>query len=72
MGINMNNKLAERWAAESAKNEGEAFEKAMQRIKPSTDELEQAFRQGYEEGLKTAVNQKLIDNYCEMKGDIQK
>lgn len=72
MDINMNKKLAERWAAELAKNEGEAFEKAMQRIKPSTDELEQAYRQGYAEGLKAAVNQKLIDNYCEMKGNIQK
>lgn len=72
MNINMNNKLAERWAAENAKNEGEAFEKALTRIKPSTDELEQAYRQGYAEGLKAAVNQKLIDNYCEMKGNIQK
>jgi flagellar biosynthesis/type III secretory pathway protein FliH len=72
MDINMNNKLAERWAAESAKNEGEAFEKALTRIKPSNDELEQAYRQGYAAGLKAAVNQKLIDNYCEMKGNIQK
>lgn len=53
MNANMNNKLAECWAAELAKNEGEAFEKAMQRIKPSTDELEQAFRQGYEAGRKS-------------------
>lgn len=66
------NNIAKEWAAELAKNEGEAFEKALTRIKPSTDELEQAFRQGYAAGLKAAVNQKLIDNYCEMKGDIQK
>lgn len=65
------NNIAKEWAAELAKNEGEAFEKSMQRIKPSTDELEQAYRQGYAAGLK-AAEQKLIDNYCKMKEKTEK
>lgn len=65
------NNIAKEWAAELAKNEGEAFEKAMQRIKPSTDELEQAYRQGYAAGMK-AAEQKLIDNYCTMKEEAEK
>ena len=48
----MNHITAEKWAADQAKNEAEAFEKALNRIKPNApaDELEQAFRQGYMQG----------------------
>lgn len=48
----MNQIPAGKWAAEQAKNEAEAFEKALNRIKPNApaDELEQAFRQGYMQG----------------------
>lgn len=38
---------AEQWAQELANSEGEAFEKAMARIKPEQDELQQAFNEGY-------------------------
>ena len=46
------NEIAKEWAEKLAKNEAEAFEKAVSRIKPNApaDELEQAFRQGYMQG----------------------
>lgn len=43
---------AEKWAQELATSEGEAFEQAMARIKPESDELQQAWRQGFIEGKK--------------------
>lgn len=43
---------AKKWAEELANSEGEAFEKAMARIKPESDELQQAWRQGFIEGKK--------------------
>lgn len=43
---------AEQWARELADSEGEAFEQAMSRIKPESDELQQAWRQGFIEGKK--------------------
>ena len=39
-----------KWAEELANSEGEAFEQAMSRIKPESDELQQAWRQGFVEG----------------------
>lgn len=47
----MDKKSAEQWASDLI-NEGQAFEKAMIG-KPSIDELEQAYRQGYEAGRKS-------------------
>lgn len=47
----MDKKSAEQWASDLV-NEGQAFEKAMVG-KPSIDELEQAYRQGYEAGRKS-------------------
>ena len=47
----MDKKSAEQWASDLI-NEGQAFEKAMSG-KPSMDELEQAYRQGYEAGRKS-------------------
>jgi NTP pyrophosphatase (non-canonical NTP hydrolase) len=49
------NEIAKEWAEKEVKSEAEAFEKAMSRIKQpeiTTDELEQAYRQGYMEGYK--------------------
>ena len=43
---------AEKWAQELATSEGEAFEQVMTRIKPESDELQQAWRQGFIEGKK--------------------
>ena len=43
---------ARKWAQELANSEGEAFEQAMARIKPESDELQQAWRQGFVEGKK--------------------
>lgn len=44
---------AEKWARELANSEAEAFEQAMARIKPESDELQQAWRQGFIEGKKS-------------------
>ncbi len=44
---------ARKWAQELANSEGEAFEQAMARIKPESDELQQAWRQGSIEGKRT-------------------
>lgn len=41
-----------KWAEELANSEGDAFEQAMARIKPESDELKQAWRQGFIEGKK--------------------
>ena len=38
---------ARKWAEESAYNEGLAFEKAMSKVAPSEDEIQQAFNEGY-------------------------
>jgi NTP pyrophosphatase (non-canonical NTP hydrolase) len=38
---------ARKWAEERAYNEGMAFEKAMSRVAPSEDEIQQAFNEGY-------------------------
>lgn len=49
------NEIAKEWDEKVVKSEAEAFEKAMSRIKQpeiTTDELEQAYRQGYMEGYK--------------------
>jgi hypothetical protein len=49
------NEIAKEWAEKVVKSEAEAFEKAVSRIKQpeiTTDELEQAYRQGYMEGYK--------------------
>ena len=49
------NEIAKEWAEKVVKSEAEAFEKAISRIKQSditSDELEQAYRQGYMEGYK--------------------
>ncbi len=43
---------ARKWAEKLANSEGEAFEQAMARIKPESDELQQAWRQGFIEGKK--------------------
>lgn len=57
------NEIAKEWADNSAENEAEAFEKAMSRIKPpdiTSDELEQAYRQGYMQGLMKRHNDNTI------------
>ena len=49
------NEISKEWAEKVVKSEAEAFEKAIRRIKQpeiTTDELEQAYRQGYWEGYK--------------------
>jgi hypothetical protein len=51
---------ARKWAEELANNEGEAFEQAMARIKPESDELQQAWRQGFIEGKK-AHDKRIIE-----------
>lgn len=51
---------AEKWAQELANSEGEAFEQAMSRIKPESDELQQAWRQGFVEGKK-AHDKRIIE-----------
>ena len=51
---------AEQWAEELANSEGEAFEQAMSRIKPESDELQQAWRQGFIEGKK-ANDKRIIE-----------
>lgn len=51
---------AEQWADELANSEGEAFEQAMSRIKPESDELQQAWRQGFIEGKK-ANDKRIIE-----------
>ena len=51
---------AEKWAEELANSEGEAFEQAMSRIKPESDELQQAWRQGFIEGKK-ANDKRIIE-----------
>lgn len=43
---------ARKWAEELTNSEGEAFEQVMTRIKPESDELQQAWRQGFIEGKK--------------------
>lgn len=43
---------ARKWAQELANSEGEVFEQVMTRIKPESDELQQAWRQGFIEGKK--------------------
>lgn len=43
---------ARKWAQELANSEGEVFEQVMTRIKPESDELQQAWRQGFVEGKK--------------------
>lgn len=57
------NEIAKEWADNSAKNEAEAFENAISRIKPSdiqSDELEQAYREGYMQGLMKRHNDNTI------------
>lgn len=57
------NEIAKEWADNSAKNEAEAFENAISRIKPPdipSDELEQAYRQGYMQGLMKRHNDNTI------------
>ena len=51
---------ARKWAQELANSEGEAFEQAMARIKPESDELQQAWRQGFIEGKK-ANDKRIIE-----------
>lgn len=51
---------ARKWAEELANSEGEAFEQAMSRIKPESDELQQAWRQGFIEGKK-ANDKRIIE-----------
>lgn len=51
---------ARKWAEELANSEGEAFEQAMSRIKPESDELQQAWRQGFVEGKK-AHDKRIIE-----------
>ena len=51
---------ARKWAEELANSEGDAFEKAMTRIKPEQDELQQAWRQGFIEGKK-AHDKRIIE-----------
>lgn len=51
---------ARKWAEELANSEGEAFEQAMSRIKPESDELQQAWRQGFIEGKK-AHDKRIIE-----------
>ena len=56
-------KTAEAWAEKTAASEAEAFETALKRIKPFevSDEVEQAYRQGYSAGYKAAED-RLIHN----------
>lgn len=49
---NINEEIAKEWAELQKTNEAEAFEQAMSRIKPESDELQQAWRQGFIEGKK--------------------
>ena len=49
---NINEEIAKEWAELQKTNEAEAFEQAMARIKPESDELQQAWRQGFIEGKK--------------------
>lgn len=49
-----------KWAQELADSESEAFEQAMARIKPESDELQQAWRQGFIEGKK-AHDKRIIE-----------
>lgn len=51
---------AKKLAEELANSEGEAFEQAMARIKPESDELQQAWRQGFVEGKK-AHDKRIIE-----------
>jgi NTP pyrophosphatase (non-canonical NTP hydrolase) len=51
---------ARKWAEELANSEGEVFEQAMARIKPESDELQQAWRQGFVEGKK-AHDKRIIE-----------
>ena len=51
---------ARKWAEELANSEGEVFEQVMTRIKPESDELQQAWRQGFIEG-KRAHEKRIIE-----------
>ena len=57
---NINEEIAKEWAELQKTNEGEVFEQAMSRIKPESDELQQAWRQGFVEGKK-AHDKRIIE-----------
>ena len=57
---NINEEIAKEWAELQKTNEGEVFEQAMSRIKPESDELQQAWRQGFIEGNK-AHDKRIIE-----------
>ena len=57
---NINEEIAKEWAELQKTNEAEAFEQVMTRIKPESDELQQAWRQGFIEGKK-AHDKRIIE-----------
>ena len=57
---NINEEIAKEWAELQKTNEGEVFEQVMTRIKPESDELQQAWRQGFVEGKK-AHDKRIIE-----------
>ena len=63
---NINEEIAKEWAELQKTNEGEVFEQAMSRIKPESDELQQAWRQGFIEGKK--ANDKRITEIAKHYG----
>ena len=70
------NELPEEWAKEEAVSEADAFENALrastikQKLYEPDDEVEQAYRQGFHEGFKSAA-EKVFKENAELRDTIK-